>query len=349
MKTPLKYLTIAGLALTALICPLSKVNATEEGTEDVVAREASRRMELQDENGHIPPDAWINAYAEKDAMPFLPEAWSEFASAEQIQAGIKGGNWVSIGPGNVAGRMRSLIIRPVDPLHPEAERTMWAGAVAGGVWKTTDNGRTWTTNTDSLANLAVNCMAREPGIHAPDQEVLYAGTGEGFHNADAVRGNGIFKTTDGGATWHQIEFTRNHPDFAWVNRLAISPNNRQLLLAAVQVDAPVGDPCPGCPRGKIYRSTDGGVNWTTTTSPFAAPMLDVKFKPNNTGTEIPDVPLVTCIAVATLAWFIIPRTTERPGRRGQTTSGCLPRLICSGWSWPTRAAIPWSFMPQKVG
>lgn len=106
MKTPLKYITIAGLAIAALTWPLFKVSSTEEeeardknefkvssteeeSTQDVVegvaAREAFRRLQLQDENGQIPPDAWTNAYAEKQAMPFLPEAWSEFL--EDIEPG----------------------------------------------------------------------------------------------------------------------------------------------------------------------------------------------------------------------------------------------------------------------
>src|SRR5439155_20816792 len=106
--------------------------------------------ELQDENGQIPLDGWTNAYAEKDAMLFLPEAWSEFTSAAQVEAGVKGGRWTSIGPGNIGGRIRSIII------HPTMPDTMWIGAVAGGVWKTTDGGMTsWRTNTDFLANLAV--------------------------------------------------------------------------------------------------------------------------------------------------------------------------------------------------
>lgn len=80
MKTPLKYLTIAGLAITALTWPSLELSATEvedehETSEDIAAREAYRRLQLQDENGQIPPDAWINAYAEKDTMRFLPEAW----------------------------------------------------------------------------------------------------------------------------------------------------------------------------------------------------------------------------------------------------------------------------------
>jgi hypothetical protein len=295
MKTTLKYLAVVGVSIVTVTWPSPKLNATEK--EDLGAREAVRRMELQDENGQIPPNALSDAYAEKDAMPFLPEAWSEFVSPAQAQTGVKGGSWVSIGPGNVGGRIRSIIIRPADPIHPEADRTMWAGGVAGGVWKSTNSGGLWSTNTDRLANLAVNCMALEPGYHGPDHDVLYAGTGEGFNNGDAVQGNGIYKTTDGGASWNVLPFTYNNPDFIWVNRLAISPTNSQLLLAAVKINALPGDPCPGCPRGKILRSTNGGTTWTTTgPAPFPAPMTDVRFKPSGTEAPIPDVPLINCIA-----------------------------------------------------
>jgi photosystem II stability/assembly factor-like uncharacterized protein len=293
MKTSQKYFAITGLVLTALIWPSWRGNAqeAEASGEDLAAREASRHLELQDENGHIPPDAWINAYAEKDAMPFLPEAWGEFASAAQVQAGVKGGNWVSIGPGNTGGRIRSIIIRPPDANDINA-RKIWVGGVAGGVWKSTNGGEeSWTTNTDRLANLAVNCMAIEPGYHAQNQDVLYAGTGEGFGNVDGVTGNGIFKTTDGGDTWNQLPSTANNPDFAWVNRLAISPNSPQLLLAAVRVYPPQGGVL-----GKILRSTNGGTNWTTTLTVAGDPMTDVRFRPNNTVTEIPDIPSITCLA-----------------------------------------------------
>lgn len=192
MKTSLKYLTITGLALTMLTWFSLKITAGEvedarETKEDIDAREAFRRLQLQDENGQIPPDAWENAYAEKERMQFLPEAWSEFSTAAQVAAGIAGGSWTSIGPGNIGGRIRSIIIKPAGT--PDA-RTIWVGAVSGGVWKSTDSGLNWSTNTDSLANTAVNCMAIDP----VNSDILYAGTGEGFSVGDAVRGNGIFKT-----------------------------------------------------------------------------------------------------------------------------------------------------------
>jgi hypothetical protein len=143
MKTPLKYLTIAGLAIAALTWPSLNLNATEvegerETSENIGAREAFRRLQLQDENGQIPPDAWTNAYAEKDAMRFLPEAWSEFSTAGQVEAGMLGGSWTSIGPGNIGGRIRSIIIHPGSTTA--ATTTMWAGGVSGGIWKTTNGG-----------------------------------------------------------------------------------------------------------------------------------------------------------------------------------------------------------------
>ena len=125
-------------------------------------------------------------------MEFLPEAWEEL----QVNAPEAPG-WVSIGPGNIGGRIRSIIIHPTNPT------IVWLGAVSGGVWKTTNGGASWSTNTDSLSNLAVNSMAIDP----TNPNVLYAGTGEGFGIADALEGDGIFKTQDGGTTWQPLGFT----------------------------------------------------------------------------------------------------------------------------------------------
>lgn len=230
-------------------------------------------------------------------MEFLPEAWSEFLKegevgvvegmATGVMEGVEPGipnrpiPWVSIGPGNIGGRIRSIII------HPTANpRILWVGGVAGGVWKTTNAGAAWSTNTDSLPNLAVNCMAMDP----VDSNILYAGTGEGHSNIQATRGNGIFKTTDGGNTWNQLPSTNNNPDFYWINRLAISPTNSQLLLAAVRIDAQAA-------FGKIHRSTNGGGSWSSLTMP--APMTDIRFRPNNgvSGAQEP-AEAIDCVAAS---------------------------------------------------
>ena len=111
------------------------------------------------------------------------------------------GTWQSIGPGNVGGRTRALLI---DPINPDV---MYAAAVAGGIWKTTNGGNSWTPLNDFLANIAVTCMAFDPS----NSSTIYAGTGEGFFNADNVRGAGIFKSTDAGAHWDRSAVSPAHP------------------------------------------------------------------------------------------------------------------------------------------
>lgn len=146
------------------------------------------------------------------------------------------GVWEALGPGNIGGRTRSLLI------HPTTPDTMWAGAVAGGIWKTTNGGATWVPKADLLINMAVNSMAMDP----TNPNVLYAGTGEGFFNGDAVRGAGILKSTDGGETWTQLPSTANSA-FHYVQKLVVSKSGNRIYAAT---------------RAGIYRSADGGTTWT---------------------------------------------------------------------------------------
>ncbi|MCP4410594.1 MAG: hypothetical protein GY807_23205 [Gammaproteobacteria bacterium] len=148
------------------------------------------------------------------------------------------GAWQALGPGNVGGRTRALLI---DPGNADI---IYAAGVAGGVWKTTNGGTSWTALSDLIANLAVNSMAMSP----QNPNVIYAGTGEGYFNGDFVRGDGIFKTTDGGVTWSQLLSPENKSDFHYVNDLVVSHNNAQVVYAAT--------------RAGVFRSIDGGAVWT---------------------------------------------------------------------------------------
>src|ERR1043166_7524101 len=148
------------------------------------------------------------------------------------------GTWQSLGPGNVGGRTRALLIDPVTP------NTMYAAGVAGGVWKTTNGGASWAPLDDFMANIAVNSMAFEPG----NSSVIYAGTGEGFFNADGVQGAGIFKSTDSGATWTRLASTTTS-DFFFVNDIVVGNGaNSQHVYAAT--------------RTGVWRSLNGGTSWT---------------------------------------------------------------------------------------
>ncbi len=148
------------------------------------------------------------------------------------------GTWQSLGPGNVGGRTRALLI---DPTNPDV---MYAAAVAGGIWKTTNGGASWLPLDDFLANIAVTCLAFDPS----NSSTIYAGTGEGFFNADGVRGAGIFKSMDAGAHWTRVAATISNVNFFFINDIVVSPANGQHVYAAT--------------RTGVWRSLDGGANWT---------------------------------------------------------------------------------------
>jgi len=214
-----------------------------------------RALSLRDERGIIPNNALPNALQQKKTMTFDTTAWPGTATAGiggKKTAGLATNAWIWMGPGNIGGLVRSIAI------HPTNTATMWAGSVCGGIWKTTNSGASWFPLNDFMANLAIGSMVMDP----TDPNVLYAGTGEGFSNSDSLRGAGIFKTTDGGTTWTQLPSTAIS-SFFFVNRLAISPANHLLMLAATSTG--------------IWRSTDGGTNWTQTYNTRS--VLDVDFNP----------------------------------------------------------------------
>ncbi|HEX8264950.1 MAG TPA: FG-GAP-like repeat-containing protein [Pyrinomonadaceae bacterium] len=193
-----------------------------------------RILAWKDQNGQIPANALNNSIAQRDQYLQQLAAPDGFSNG-----GVSRLNWVARGPKNVGGRTRSLII------HPGDSNTIWAGSVGGGVWKSIDAGTTWYAMNSNLQNLAVSSMAIDPN----NPNVLYAGTGEGFLNADALRGGGIFKTTNGGMTWNLLGNTDPivNPGWQSVDRISIARNNSNLILAATS--------------NGIMRSTNGGSTW----------------------------------------------------------------------------------------
>ena len=165
------------------------------------------------------------------------------SSSDLTTAATLGAPWQALGPGNIGGRSRALLI------HRQTPNLMWTAGVAGGIWKSTDSGASWKPKGDLLVNIAVNSLIQDPA----DENVLYAGTGEGFFNGDAVRGQGIFKSTDYGETWTQLAST-NNSDFFFVQKLAATrkkdrtDKRKQRIYAAT--------------RTGIFRSSNGGTTWT---------------------------------------------------------------------------------------
>ena len=213
-----------------------------------------RGLRMRDELGRIPPNALIRAFEQRkrvglNARLFPP---SRKPAAGPLIAGIQTNGWIWLGPGNVGGRVRSILV------HPTSTNVLWCGGVSGGIWKTTNSGAAWFPCDDFMANLAVCSLAMDPA----NPDVIYAGTGEDYY-PDAIRGAGIFKTTNGGAAWSQLPSTATE-SFYCVSGLAIDPGNGSNILAAT--------------RSGIWRSEDGGASWTQRT---VGDTLFVSFHPTD--------------------------------------------------------------------
>uniref|UniRef100_A0A7C2JYJ0 Photosynthesis system II assembly factor Ycf48/Hcf136-like domain-containing protein n=1 Tax=Schlesneria paludicola TaxID=360056 RepID=A0A7C2JYJ0_9PLAN len=226
-----------------------------------------RTMRQRDENGRVAPDGLINAIRERQAilrrqqrgsvagLPVGPEDAAPGRGGANEKAGVTPSGWRWLGPGNIGGRTRALI------QHPTSTNTYYAGSVGGGVWRTTNGGTTWAALTGFSANLACSTLAMDP----TNSNVIYAGTGEGFFNGDAIRGAGIFRTSDGGTNWSQLSAT-NNSNFYYVNRIAISPDGNTILAAT---------------NNGLFRSTDGGASWSIPSGGVNVRMLDADFHPSN--------------------------------------------------------------------
>ncbi|HEV3153908.1 MAG TPA: hypothetical protein VGZ02_08905 [Candidatus Baltobacteraceae bacterium] len=131
---------------------------------------------------------------------------------------------------------------------PQQRGVYYFAATDGGVWKTTDYGRTWQPVFDGQDTGSVGALAVAPS----DPNVVYAGSGEGLRRPDLSTGDGIYKSTDGGKTWSHLGLR----DGRQINAIAVDPHDANRVFAAV-MGRPYG---PSTERG-VYRSTDGGTSW----------------------------------------------------------------------------------------
>ena len=129
--------------------------------------------------------------------------------------------------------------------------TYYFGGVGGGVWKSTDGGLTWRPITDKVKDMApsIGAIAVAPS----DANVIYAGTGEACIRGDIINGNGIYKSTDAGKTWTYTGLRETRA----ISRLAVHPKNPDIAYVAA-----LGHPFGANAERGIYRTTDGGKNWT---------------------------------------------------------------------------------------
>ncbi|MDP3150834.1 MAG: T9SS type A sorting domain-containing protein [Ignavibacteria bacterium] len=217
-------------------------------------RESERERRMEKGNRFDQPDMFVKIQkmirtgSGKSAPTYQPNyQFTEFNKLKKNSQFMKKAanlNWVERGPANVGGRTRGIVVDPDDA----TKNTWYVGSVGGGIWKTTNAGTSWRDLTSELPNLSTTTLDQAQ----TNRNIFYAGTGEGFYNADAIAGNGIFKSTDRGETWTQLAATANNSDYFFVNRLVVDPNNENVVVA-------------GTGKG-IFKTVDGGTTWTKTSS-----------------------------------------------------------------------------------
>ena len=183
---------------------------------------------------------------------------SPTASAKPLSPGsideklFNGMQWRQVGPFRGG---RALAIEGV-PGQPD---TWYFGAVAGGVWKTTDAGQNWTPLFDKEDISSIGAIAVAPSDH----NVIYVGTGEAAIRGNTTYGTGVYKSIDAGKSWKNVGLKDTHN----IGAVIVDPRNENVVLVAALGHA-FG---PNKERG-IFRTTDGGKTWT-----------NVLFKDENTG------------------------------------------------------------------
>jgi photosystem II stability/assembly factor-like uncharacterized protein len=165
-----------------------------------------------------------------------------FAQQQDQQSLFPEMRWRMIGPFR-GGRVLPALGVPGNP------NAYLFGAVGGGVWKTENAGRTWHPIFDAEPIASIGAIAIAPS----DPQTIYVGTGEADMRSDISFGDGIYKSTDGGATWRNIGLR----DSQQIGSILVDPRDANIVLVAA-----LGHAFGPNPERGVYRSTDGGANWT---------------------------------------------------------------------------------------
>lgn len=226
-------------------------------------------------------------------------------------------HWRSIGPFR-GGRVLAV------EGAPNARNRFYFGAVNGGVWRTDDAGRTWQPIFDSAPVGSIGALAVAPS--APDR--IYVGTGEADMRSDIAQGIGMFRTDDGGRTWVPIGLT----DTQQIGRILVDPRDANTLLVAA-LGHPYG---PNAQRG-VFRSSDGGKNWTRTLFRNAdTGAIDLAFEPGN-----PDVVYAALWQTRRPPWNVYP-PSNGPG-------GGLFKSADGGRTWTELRGRGLPASPGRIG
>ena len=181
-------------------------------------------------------------------IPALSGAQTQQSAAQGAQSSaslVDAIRFREIGPTAQGGRYVEFAVIESNP------RVFYAATATGGLWKTVNNGVSFTSVFDNQPDFALGAVA----LAQSRPDVLYVGTGEANNSRSTYDGHGVYKSTDGGKTWAKAGL----PNAGRIARIVVHPKNPDIVFVAAS-----GKLYSENPERGVYRSTDGGKSWTKT-------------------------------------------------------------------------------------
>ena len=309
--TCISFLSIPGTKLSSFLnTPVFEKTSFGEEDNPLARIEYEKRMLENPATGKIPENIRSK---ELQFAKQLPVAQRGTLSKGNRIASLM---WNKRGPINRGGRTRALSIdiRTQTP----GSITIIAGGASGGIYKSTNDGQTWTDKLAPSLIHSVTCIAQD--TRTGHENVWYAGTGEASGSAGVggagFWGDGIFKSTDNGESWDLLSSTSNgqvqtfNTAFRFVNNVAVNKSTGSVFAAASNV---------------ILKSTNGGISWTTVRGVLATNLI-AEIQISNSG----------------VLYSAIPAGLSNEGISKSTNDG-------SSWTSITPSAFPTNFTRIVIG
>ncbi|WP_350293801.1 thrombospondin type 3 repeat-containing protein [uncultured Croceitalea sp.] len=204
-----------------------------------------------DNQGYLPTARQLwQSHLNKKSSALVPNPTSDWSPVGPFETGTQ-----AFGQPGV-GRINAVAV------DPNNENIWYAGAPAGGIWKSTNAGANWTPLFEDFPQIGVSGIAIDPN----NSDIVYIATGD--DDASQSYSIGVFKSLDGGLTWNETGLNPSNTDiFLLMNEITIDPTDSNIVW--------VGS------NSGLYKSIDGGDNWELTLS---ADVRDFKLKPNDSNT-----------------------------------------------------------------
>ncbi len=215
----------------------------------------------------------INSYAEKKSDAKDTLLTSSILSGMKLRL---------IGPGIISGRIGDIAVNPLD------KSTFYVAVASGGVWKTSNNGTSFTPIFDNQSSYSIGCVALDPN----NPYIVWVGTGENNSQRSVAYGDGVYKSIDGGKSWNRVGIEKSEH----IGKILIDPRNSNVVYVAAQ--GPLWG--AGGDRG-LYKTTDGGNSWESVLKISEnTGVSDIAFDPRN-----PDVIYATSYQRRRHVWTLV--------------------------------------------